>query len=107
MRLLQENIMMRATQFTSAGTAAEATAQVPPIADKDGLQTFLKALSVARGLNHLIPEHEFTVMRDPRTKAVVVAIRYRSTGELIDVRPPDTMLDMLEHLPGRWRGLEE
>jgi hypothetical protein len=99
--------MMRATQFTSAGTAPEGKAQVPPISDEDGLQTFLKALSVTRGLNHLMPQHEFAVMRDPRTKAVVVAIRYRSTGELIDVRPPDTLLDMLEHLPGRWRGLEE
>ncbi|HYA16815.1 MAG TPA: hypothetical protein VEF06_05085 [Bryobacteraceae bacterium] len=62
---------------------------------------------MARGLNQLIPEHHFAVLRDPRTGTVVIAIRYRSTGELIDVRQPDAMLDMLEHLPGCWTGIEE
>ncbi len=91
----------------SPSTASEGTAPVPVLSESEGLERFLQALSVARGLNHIMPEHEFAVMRDPRTRAVVIAIRYRTTGELIDVRPPETLLDMLEHLPGRWRGLEE
>ncbi len=91
-----EHLDTQATQVSTQATADQTT-----------LPAFLKALSVAKGLNSLIPEHHFAVLRDPRTGTVVIAIRYRSTGELIDVRQPDAMLDMLEHLPGCWTGIEE
>jgi hypothetical protein len=97
---------MQVNPISSAGSGFESL-DSQPNPDQAGLPAFLKALSVARGLNKLIPEHHFAVLRDPRTGTVVIAIRYRSTGELIDVRQPDAMLDMLEHLPGCWTGIEE
>jgi len=97
---------MQANPITSLSNGFE-NLDSQPKPEQAGLPAFLKALSVARGLNQLIPEHHFAVLRDPRTGTVVIAIRYRSTGELIDVRQPDAMLDMLEHLPGCWTGIEE
>ena len=97
---------MQVNPIMSSSTGFESL-DAEPKPDQAGLPAFLKALSVARGLNKLIPEHHFAVLRDPRTGTVVIAIRYRSTGELIDVRQPDAMLDMLEHLPGCWTGIEE
>ncbi len=102
---------MQVTPLMSFGSGLESidsqTTSEHLNSDQANLPAFLKALSVARGLNNLIPEHHFAVLRDPRTGIVVIAIRYRSTGELIDVRQPEAMLDMLEHLPGCWTGIEE
>ena len=98
---------MQYLPVTSSGQSADNSPDLQPSSEQANLPAFLKALSVARGLNNLIPEHHFAVLRDPRTGTVVIAIRYRSTGELIDVRQPDAMLDMLEHLPGCWKGIEE
>jgi len=33
-------------------------------------------------------------------------VRHRATGELLDLCPPDALLDILEHLPGQWKGME-
>jgi hypothetical protein len=87
--------------------------QAPVIALSDSsnpgpkeLDAVIKAVSVARSLNDLSPANEFSVIRDPRTGAVIIVVRARATGELINLCPPDAVLDILEHLPGQWKGLD-
>jgi len=83
-----------------------ASGEVPPPA-RNELDAVFKAVSVARALNDLSPANDFSVIRDPRTGVVVIAIRHRATGELIDLCLPGALLEILEHLPGPWKGMEE
>lgn len=78
----------------------------PQSPEQQELDNLLKAVSVVKALNDLKPANDFSVIRDPRTCAVVIAVRQRTTGELIDLCPPNALLDMLEHLPGQWKGRE-
>lgn len=102
---------MRIKSFTGEEKAAMPPMAVPSAAPavrpSNELDTLFRAVSVARALNDLSPANDFSVIRDPRTCAVVIAVRYRATGELLDLCPPDALLDILEHLPGRWKGMEE
>jgi hypothetical protein len=98
---------MRIKSFTGEEKAA-----MPPMAATTAnppheLDTLFRAVSVARALNDLSPANDFSVIRDPRTCVVVIAVRHRATGELLDLCPPDALLDILEHLPGQWKGMEE
>jgi hypothetical protein len=78
----------------------------PQTPEQQELDSLLRAVSVVRALNDLKPTNDFSVIRDPRTCAVVIAVRQRATGELIDLCSPDALLDTLEHLPGQWAGRE-
>jgi hypothetical protein len=78
----------------------------PQTPEQQELDHLLKAVSVVRALNDLKPANDFSVIRDPRTCAVVIAIRERDTGELVDLCSPDALLETLEYLPGQWQGRE-
>lgn len=98
---------MRTKSFIEEGRAPVITMAEPPAPPKNELDTLFRAVSVARALNELSPANDFSVIRDPRTCVVVIAVRHRATGELLDLCPPDALLDILEHLPGQWKGMEE
>jgi hypothetical protein len=99
--------LMRFKSFTEkAGTATAPPVNLLAPTQKERDVVF-KAVSVARALNDLSPANDFSVIRDPRTGVVVIAIRHRSTGQLIDLCRPEALLDILEHLPGPWKGMEE
>ena len=98
---------MRIKPITRQGKVALPLVHQPPTPAQKELDALLKAVSVARALNDLSPSNDFSVIRDPRTGAVVIAIRRRASGELIDLCPPDDVFDMLEHLPGQLRAMEE
>jgi hypothetical protein len=102
---------MRIKSFTGEEKAAmppmAVSSAAPAVPPTNELDTLFRAVSVARALNDLSPANDFSVIRDPRTCVVVIAVRHRATGELLDLCPPDALLDILEHLPGQWKGMEE
>jgi hypothetical protein len=65
-----------------------------------------RAVSVAQALHGLNPAHDFSVIRDPGTGVVLMAIR-RATGELIDLCSPEALFDNLDHLPCTWKETRE
>jgi len=53
-------------------------------------------LTAAQKLNNLnIADREFSVVRDPVSQRFVVVLRERSTGQVIDQFPPESILKML------------
>jgi hypothetical protein len=62
-----------------------------------GADTALSLASAVRRLNNATTgDGVFTVGRDPVTHRFVVSLRDRTTGELIDQFPPETILRMAE-----------
>jgi len=98
--------LMRIKSFTEERKATAIPMPEPAMPPNNELDNLFRAVSVARALNDLSPANEFSVIRDPRTCVVVIAVRHRATGELLDLCPPDALLDILEHLPGQWKGME-
>lgn len=99
--------LMRIKSFTEERRATVVPMPEQAVPANNELDTLFRAVSVARALNDLSPANDFSVIRDPRTCVVVIAVRHRATGELLDLCPPDALLDILEHLPGQWKGMEE
>jgi hypothetical protein len=73
-----------------------------PARDSD---SFLKAVSLTRVLNYLSASTDFSLIRDPRTGAVVTVLRQRATGKLVSLCRLDDLLEMLEQAPAPGNGL--
>jgi uncharacterized FlaG/YvyC family protein len=84
---------MEVNPINAAGSATSVAT-----ASGSAQETLQKVVAATRALNASDVDREFSVARDPQTHKFVVLVRDRSTGDVIDQLPPESVLKMTSQL---------